>query len=313
MRILFGLLFFLTFAFSKVLVPTAIYKTDGGVNDIVVKDNLLYAATENSVLDIIDLNSKKIIKKIKVSKIKDFMGDIVESPVFNIDVIDDKILIMSQDENGYSRIHIYKNNKLNQIISKENHLNIVKAKFIDKDKILLGLLGSEVILYDINNRKNIWDAQVSFSKFSDFALNDKKDKVVVSDESGVLHIVDIKDGKVIKELRGINKDNVFQVDWKKNIIATAGKDRRCGVYFLDGRSYFKEIHIFVFAVGVSNDGKKVAFVSDEKNNISVFDSKSGEFLYKLSGIKAQVNKIYFVKNGVFIGSGKNEINYYKLY
>ena len=164
--------------------PTAQYISSGAVTDIVYKDAKLYSATDASCVDIFDVKSKKIIQKIKVSQIKDFMGDVIDSKVYSVDVIGDKILILSQAQSGARRVHIYKNEKLELIIDYTAKLFIAKAKFIDENTILLGLLSNEIISYDIQKKKENFRIQISFSKFSNFALNEDKSEVVVADESG---------------------------------------------------------------------------------------------------------------------------------
>jgi WD40 repeat protein len=303
----------LLFAIESVK-PNFILKTSGGVTDIIRKNNLIYFATEASSVDVFDLISHKKIQSIKVSQIEDFMGDMIDSKIFSIDIIDDEVLILSQDESGFRRIHLYKNNKLNQIISKEDKLYIAKAKFVTKNQLLLGLLSNVIILYDINTKKRIWEEQISLSKFSNFVLNEDKTKVAIVDESGDLTMIRLKDGKKLKTFSGQNVDNVFQVDWKKNIIATAGQDRRCVVYNLsNNKSYYKQVNFLIYSVGVSPSGRLVGFASDEQNNVTIFDANTKTELYRLIDNKINISNIFFLddKNVIVTTDGK-EVNLYKL-
>jgi hypothetical protein len=43
-------------------------------------------------------------------------------------------------------------------------------------------------------------------------------------------VIDTKTGKLLKELKGLNVDNVYKVDYKKGIISGAGQDRRGSLY-----------------------------------------------------------------------------------
>jgi len=238
----------------------------------------------------------------------------IDSKIFSIDIIDDEVLILSQDESGFRRIHLYKNNKLNQIISKEDKLYIAKAKFVTKNQLLLGLLSNVIILYDINTKKRIWEEQISLSKFSNFVLNEDKTKVAIVDESGDLTMIRLKDGKKLKTFSGQNVDNVFQVDWKKNIIATAGQDRRCVVYNLsNNKSYYKQVNFLIYSVGVSPSGRLVGFASDEQNNVTIFDANTKTELYRLIDNKINISNIFFLddKNVIVTTDGK-EVNLYKL-
>ena len=234
------LLFFLQLN-AKDLKPTFVYEGSGAVTDLVYQDEKLYSATAEGAVDIFDIKEQKLIKTIHVPKIKDFIGDEVESKIYSVDIVEGQVMIVSQGKMGYRRVHLYVDNNLTEVISSSNSYTIAKAKFVDKDKLLIALLSNELILYDIKNNKSLYREQISASKFSSFALNEKKDEVIIADESGDLKIVSVKDGKVVKELKGQNVDNIFQLDYKNGLIITAGQDRRCVIYSKDGKTaYYKD-------------------------------------------------------------------------
>ena len=81
---------------ANIQKPTAQFISSGAVTDIAYKDAKLYSATDASCVDIFDTKTKKIIQKIKLSQITDFMGDVIDSKVYSVDIIKDKILILSQ-------------------------------------------------------------------------------------------------------------------------------------------------------------------------------------------------------------------------
>jgi len=294
--------------------PSFIYKGSGGVTDLVYQDSKLYSATAEGKVDIYDTTSQKLIQTIEVPKIKDFIGDEVVSKIYSVDIIDNKIMIVSQGKMGYRRVHIFQDNKLKEIISTNQSYTISQAKFINKDKLLIALLSNELILYDISNSKAIYRNQISASKFSSFAINEKKEKVVIADESGELKIVDINSGKIIKELKGQNVDNIFQIDYKNSIVITAGQDRRCAIYSDDKRvSYYKDGTFLIYSAGLSPSGNKGAYAGDENNNITIFDTNTKSNLYKLGHHKATISKILFInENELFSANDSNEINYWKL-
>ena len=195
--------------------PFSKFLASGAVVDIIYDNNKLYAATDASSVDIFNINTTKLIDRIVVDKITDFMGDVIDSKVYSVDKIDNKILILSQAQKGARRVHIYQDKNIELIIPYTEGLFIAKAKFIDENNIILGLLSNEIISYDIKEKKTNYRIQISQSKFSNFALNEDKTEVVIADESGDLKIHSTKDGSHIKELTGKNLDNVFQVGLQK--------------------------------------------------------------------------------------------------
>ena len=313
-KILFLLVLITSLYSSMIQNPTALYISSGAVTDLLYKDNKLYSATDASCVDIFDVDSKKIIQKIEVSKIKDFMGDTIDSKVYSVDVYKDKILLLSLAQGGARRVHVYENSKLELVLGHKEHLYIAKAKFIDKNTILLALLSNEIISYDIKKREENFRIQVSFSKFSNFVLNEDKSEVIVADESGDLKIHSTKDGALIKELTGQNLDNVFQVDTKNGIIATAGQDRRVVIYAPKFNSaYYKQANFLIYSVGLSPSGKLAGFASDENNNVTVFNTITKTTVGKFSGNKMTLTNIIFIDEDSFFTSCDDKtINFYKI-
>ncbi|MFT5835284.1 MAG: hypothetical protein ACI9RG_000169 [Sulfurimonas sp.] len=314
-RILLLTLFVTSLVFAEhITMPAKEYISSGSVTDIVVNNSKLYTATNAGTIDIFNLKSTKLIDKIKVDKIKDFMGDNVDSKIYSVDVLDNQVLLLSQAKSGYRRVHIYKEKKLELIIPYTKNLTIAKAKFLDKDNILLGLLSSELISYNLNTKEYNWKVQVSGAKFSDFALTEKRDEVIMADESGSLKIHSTKDGKYIKTLEGQNLDNVFQVDYKNGIIATAGQDRRVVIYADKFNStYYKLSSFLIYSVGLSPSGKRVGFSSDENNNITVFNTITKSVLGKFGGNRMTLSNILFLSENEFlVTSDDKTINLYKI-
>ena len=315
MRVVFLVLVMTLSLFAvKPVMPVSHYSASGAVVDMMVYDGLMYCGTDASGIDIINLKSKKTVKQIKVDKIKDFMGDLVDAKVYSVDVMGEKILMLSQAEQGFRRLYIHQNKKNELVIDIDAQLSIAKAKFLDENTVLLALLSDELISYDLQKRKQNWRVQVSGSKFSNFVLNEERSQVVVADESGDLQIVATKDGKHLKTLSGQNLDNVFQVDYKKGVIATAGQDRRVVVYDVeDGNAYYKTASFLIYSVGLSPSGKRVAYSSDENNNITVFNTSTKNSVGFFGGNKMTLSSIVFLNENEFlVATDATIINRFKI-
>jgi len=305
----------LTSLFAKnIKQPTLTYDADGSVIDLVYKDSKLYVATSASVVDVFDTENQKIVQRIEVPQIKDFMGDTIDAKIYSVDVLNSEILILSQANHGYREVSIFKDDKLHTVISKDDKMYIAKAKFIDENTVLLGLLSNDIISYDTKSKKQNWTIQASQSKFSNFVLSEDKKEVVICDESGDLHILDTKTGKNIKTLSGQNLDNVFQADYKNGIIATAGQDRRTVIYNMKlGTSYYKTTHFLIYSVGLSPSGKLAGYASDENNNVTVFKTNTKSKIGVFGGNKMTLTNIVFInENEFFVSSDDKTINFYKI-
>ncbi|HIP54300.1 MAG TPA: WD40 repeat domain-containing protein [Sulfurimonas autotrophica] len=313
--IFFLLLIFSTLWAKDFIKPEYIYSVSSGlVTDVLHDDQKLYCATDNGKIEIFDTNSKTKIKTIKLEKIKDFMGDAIDSKIFSIDILDNTLLILSQDSGGYSRVHVLDKTGLHGIISNSDRLNIIKAKFIDRDNIFIALISNDIISYNMKTKKKNWITQASMSKFSNFALNNNKSLVAIADESGEVHIFATKDGKKYKTLIGQNVDNIFSIDFKGDVVLTGGQDRRAGVYHVkNNNAYYKTAQFFVYGVGLSPSGKIAACSSDINNNVEVFNTDTKEVLGKYQATKMIVNSIYFInEKEFFINSSSPKVGYYKI-
>jgi len=299
---------------AKDLTPTSSLLASGGVIDLVLNNDKLYASTAASSVDIFDIKTQEKIDSIKMPKIKDFLGDVIDSKIYSVDVLENNILILSQGEKGGRNLDIYKDSKFENIIKDTDRQFIARAKFLDENHIIYALLSNQIYLYDIKNKKILKEIQISQSKFSSFRLTQDKSKLVVCDESGVISMLDSKSFDILKTFRYQNLDNVFQVDIRNNLILTAGQDRRAAVYNLDtNKAYYKEYSFLIYAAALSPSTKLAAVASDEENNVTIFDTSSQANLYKLTKNKATLSNILFLnENEIFVTSDDKQINYYKI-
>ncbi|MFV7789706.1 WD40 repeat domain-containing protein [Aliarcobacter lanthieri] len=313
LRIIFFTLFYIVLS-AKEVTPSFSLKASGAITDFIVENNILYIGTTTSSIDIFSLEKKEKISSIKIPKIKDFLGDIIDAKIFSVDKINNDILILSQGESGGRNIFIYKNDNLKNIINAKDRLFIAQAKFLDDNHIIYALLSNQIFIYDIKNSKIINELQVSQSSFSHFVLSDDKKTILVTDESGVINQYDTKSFKKLKTFKGQNVDRVFQVDIKKDTILASGQDRRVAIYFTNGKaSFYKSFDFLVYAGALSPSSNLACVSNDENNNALVFDINKNENKYLLTQNKAILTKILFLdEDTVAISSDDENINFYNL-
>ncbi len=297
--------------------PKYSIKTKANVTDLIFELNKLYVSTDNGEICVYGIPSKKLLKTYIFPNIKDFIGDIIAPKIYDIDKIKAKniIISVSQGKHGFSNVYITKNGESNLIISDiKNKLMIKKVKFISENNILLGLLSNEIVLYDIRNKKEIYRKQISAYTFSDIVLNKAKTKLVTADESGIIHIIDVKTGKSIKELSGNNVDNIYQIDFKRNIIVCGGQDRRFSVYNISTKkSYYLNSSFLIYSVGLSPSGKYAGFYCNEDNDVQIINTSTKSIISTLKGHEACLTKILFIAdNKIFTAAQENIIYYWEI-
>ena len=294
---------------APILTPTWELDVNASVKDMVLYKGTLVIGTDNGTLKVYDLKEKKFIKTIGLPNVKDFMGDLMPPKVFSVDAIDNKYVLLSDSgKGGYVNVWINEADKTTQIISAKDKKVIVKARFVDVTHLLFGYLGNEVALYDLQSHKELYRTRLSESKFSDFALNETKKKVVFACESGILNVVDVATGKVVKVLQGQNLDNVHMVDFKKETVSTAGQDRRGALYDVNsGKGSYISSDFFIYATGLSPSAKKVAFTMTEENTISVYNRNDKSKIAELKGQKSTLNSIIFKDERTVFASSNNSV------
>ncbi len=292
---------------SSIYSPILEIETDGIVKDISLYKDELLIGTENGILQVYDYEKKTFIKTIKLENIKDFIGDIISPRVFSVDKMDNRYLLLSESGNGgYANLWIHENNITKQIISADDKKTIVKARFIDKSHILLGYLGNEASLFNIERKEELYRKRLTPSKFSDFALREDRIRAVFSCESGVITLIDVYSGTVLNILKGVNLDNVYKVDFKKNIVSGAGQDRRASLYniTMDSGDYI-EGSFLIYATGLSPSSNRVAFAMDEKNDISIFNRHSKIKIATLKGQNSTLSSIIFKNENILFSSSSD--------
>ena len=290
----FLVMIFIVYA-TPIFTPEESIEINGTAKDMVLKNGHLVIATDMGHIEIYNIDKREKLEEISLPDVKDFMGDLIPARIMSTDMLNDQYLILSDSgKGGYSNLHIYRNNTLIQLLSAEDKEAIIKARFIDDTHVLLGFLSNEVALLNIESKKERYRVQLSESKFSDFALNEAKTTVVFSCESGVLNLVDVQSGKVVKNLEGQNVDNVYKVDFKSGMVSGAGQDQRGSLYEVSsGKGEYIKGTFLIYGTALSPSASKVAFAMDEKNDISVYDTLTKSKIALLKGQKSTLNVILF--------------------
>ncbi len=316
MKILFLIFTLFTTIVAKDIEPFLKIDVKDIAKDVALgKDGEIIIGTDGGKLIVYNYNEKRFVKVIQIPKIKDFMGDIIDTRVSSVDYFNGKYLLLSDSGvGGYTDIRMHENNKTIDIFTEDDKHAIIKSKFIDDNTILLGFLSNEVALYSIKDKKFIYRKQLNESKFSDFALNEDRTLAAFSCESGEINIVETKTGKIVKKLNGANVDNVYKVDFKKDIVSCAGQDRRASWYNIkNGKSDYIQGNFLIYATALNPSATMAAFAMDEKNNISIFNLSTKEKKYLLKGQKSTLNTIIFKdESTLFSASDDNIVIMWKL-
>ncbi len=304
LKILTGLMLFTSLTEAKDITPLFTLKTSGLVSDFVIDGNRLYAATSQGSIDIFDLETQKVVDRIILQPIRTVRGELIPAQIFSIDRIEDKTLLVSKGKNGYRDVWIYEGFELKKVIGEEKKLFVKKARFANNGDLLLGTFGSDVILHDEKEGYQVYQKHISESALGGIALSADKKKVVMSDESGSVRLIDVASSQVDKVFSSEHVDNIYRVAYSNGIILTAGQDRRVGVYYVDGREpYHLKSDFLVYCVALSPSGKKGIYSSGTDHKLQLFDVESRKKTTRLFGHHAVINKIKFMTENILVSAG----------
>ncbi len=298
---------------QKALQPDYSLKADGLVKTLLHEKGTLYAATQNGVVHAYDLQSRQRTTLFTLPEIESFTHEMVPAKIYSIDKIGDKILVSAQGQGSYRNIWMYEAGKLTKIIDTSKGYMLSEAKFLDEDTILMATLSNQLIKYDYKKNTELAKKQLSYSSFSDFALDKEKKVAAATDESGVVHMLRVSDFEVTKEYEGQNVDRIYDVSYKNGVVMGAGQDRRLSIYKPFGAATYMQFDFLLYACGMNEAATLGAVAYNPANDVLVFETGSKDRLYDLTGNEAVVTKILFVSdNEVFVASESETINHYTL-
>lgn len=312
-RIVTALLF--VFVNVNAMKPQYTLEASHLVTDLLVEDRTLYAATDSGTVDIFDIADRNRTGQIVIPGVKDFLGDIIAPKIYSVDKYADRILLVSQGESGYREVYLVHHGELRKVIDSKRQFLIKKGLFIDADRIVLGLLGSEIVLYDLRTDKVLYRRPIKArtsggSAFSDMVLDEGKRTLATADESGEVNVFDVETFKHLKTLRGQNVDNVYKIDFKQGTVITAGQDRRCALYRPDGNSYYLKADFLIYAAALNPSAKLGVFAATMENALWVFDTRSRTVLARLRAHQATLTDFAFVSEHRFFSAADEKTIYF---
>jgi WD40 repeat protein len=303
---------FLCFSFIYVsgqeIHPFSKIETSGAITDFVIDGSYILISTDAGTIETYNPDIREKDDLIQLSDTKDFMGDPVPTKIYSIDKLSSKILAVTQGNHGFRNVLIFENGQSEEIITAERDKMIIKkARWVNNNTILLGLLSNDLILFDVMQKRIICEINISPYTFSDFSLTEDKQYAFTADESGIVHEIDLHNCVVKQDYMGINVDNIYQLVYKNGVIITAGQDRRVGVYnTITGDNYFLQKNFLVYSVGLNSDGSIGAYSATEENDISIFMTVNRKDVYILKGHQSVITKMVFIDDYTFLSAGDDQ-------
>ena len=280
--------------------PDKVIKAGANVISSNLIDEILYLGTDGSELDIYDIKADKFLEPIKFRTVKTHFSDEEPAKIFSIDRLGDMLLVLT--EMDYNERYLYVFKKENDGWSEVSNMHLAnksakKAFFIDEKTAVVSDFGNEIYFIDLESKKAVFKHKFSIALYVDFEINKTRDKIAIGAESGVIYIYNLKTRQTEQTLNFF-KDNMYDIDYKNDVVAVGCIDKQAGV-FNGSMSYFKSDFI-VYATGLSDDAKTLAYMNGEESDILVYDIASKTKLATVKTGQQILNEIYLSDSGRLI-------------
>lgn len=283
-------------------------KANANVTTLSLFNDKLYIGTDASEVEIYDLKNNKFDEPIILPKIKTYFDDKALAKIFNIDKFDDEFLVLSEGDFGKKFLTIF-NNDSNKTHILQNQ-SIKKALFLDKDNVVLASLSNEIYFLNLQTDKIYFSHKFSTSALNDMEITSNKKHIVLGCESGKVYLFDVQKKEILKEL-DMHKDNIYDVAISQNdTIISGSADKKAGIY---ENGEIKELpaKFLVYAVGISDDGKFLAYMGDEDSDVRIFNASDFSEVAKIATNQGILNSIIFYNNLLITSSYEKNIYFWR--
>lgn len=275
--------------FGDDIRPTHIIRLDSPALDMVFRKKLYLSTEKGDIYEVIGQKTKKLYS---LPHFITPMGDKKAQKALTIDVNEDNKEAAVGGEDGC--LYISKGGHLLKSGFKTESI-IKKVLFVNDNLVLIGLVSSQVTLFDIQTNKALYTIQIGTSPLSDMALSQDKKTAAIGGEAGIVFMLDSMNGKLKASYKNVNLDNIYKIDYQNKMIITAGQDRKA-VLLREGGTVKKklEAEFLVYAAALSPSASKAAVAIDEQSDIAVFDTFSYSKIATAKGHNATLNRIVFL-------------------
>lgn len=261
MKQIFSILFLFVLSFSYEI------NLNSNLTAICKYKDKLFVGTNSADLFSINIKDKSLKKILTLDKIENYYTSNENSTIYNIDVLDNALLIVNEGNFGYKNINLYKNNTLYKYDFNISDIN--KAFFINEKEIMISTIGSEVKIINIENNNTLKSIKLSESTLKDLVLNEKKDEFVVGFESGEVIVFDIKNWN-IKHKFDSHKDGIYQLDFKKSKIISCSTDKNINLIINNKIKSIKE-NFLIYSCSLNENGTLAAYANNENSLVNIIN------------------------------------------
>lgn len=310
MNFVLGVLIFLGILNANEIKPMKIVTTSAPILDMIGRNGLIWAASEDG--KVLQISAKgKILSTYAIPPFITLSGETRDQKAMTLDLSPDRTKVAVGTEDG--SLYIFQATKRSKTSFKTKGV-IKKIVFITNDEVVLALLSSELVWFNLKQNRIDKTIAIGSSPLSDMAVSKNLSYLVTVGEAGIVRLINSRTKKVENIIHGGNVDNIYKVDYQHHRIITAGQDRRVIVYSDDGKKYQRfDGSFLVYSAALSPSGEHFAAPMDEENRLSFFDIASKQEIALGKGHDATLNRIVFMDERHLVSSAdENKILFWEI-
>lgn len=305
MRVFLMIFIFLGTVFGND-IPIKTLQTKANVMFMTLINSNLYMATYNGSVEIYDIGNNVFKPSIVFDDVKNINGEILRPNILSIDEFNDCLLILAEYNDNKRALYLIKNGAISLVKPLEEGAK--KALFLDDKTIIIGYVSNEISILDIESKSVELDFKISTALLADMKLNKDKSILAIATEGGKIYFYNTGKRQMQKVV-DVHKDTMYAIDYKSEILATAGVDMSVAILSNNELKRLKA-KTSVMGIALSNDGKTGAYVEDDLEQIFIFDTLRQTQVRSIKTPQNTINSIVFVSNDTIASSAFDKNIYF---
>jgi len=278
-------------------------RADHMVLESVTDGKLIFAATQNGRINCFDLKSGK--KKKDLLNLKPVAGADYSPTIFSVSLSSGDKYIAAGSSIGKVFIFDSRSRQLLKAIAIPGIENILVVRFLDEERLMLGLMDGTVRLLLWKKGEEKYRSKIELDPVNNIRIAKDRQLMAVTTGASTIKIVSTANGKIIQELVG-HKDTIYGLVFSgsKRLIS-GSKDmtlRRWNLVTGKGEVLYKSRF---FVNSVAWNGKDLIAFHLPDYKIGIMNYQTGKIILQLEGHTAFINTLHFITPNRLMSSGND--------
>jgi len=279
------------------------FRADHMVTEAVTDGQYVFAATQDGKINCFNLRSHKREKNL--IELKPVQADAYPPVIYSLALSPDKKLLAAGGGLGEVYIFSLKSHRLFKSVSIEGIENILVVRFLDSNRIVLGLMDGTVRLLKWQANRELYRNKIELDPINNIQLSEDHQTMAITSATSSIKIASTETGAVIKGLEK-HTDTIYGLAFAGNHTLFSGsKDKSLLKWNIKtGKSTLLYRSDFYINSVAWNGKNEIAFHLPDYQ-IGIMKLSTKKVFQVLSGHSAFVNTLFFLGPHLLMSSGND--------